>query len=137
MPIPPIPPDIQDVLHSALDGREYRTWTDDFGNRLSTAGALIPAGYGRSIDAAFPWICPVRSCRKMLPSLNGLGRHFCNSHRAARLNDNQDGTLTDLGTYADPTTGDGRHSACTTERTSAQVGKQPYHDEAALADQQS
>ncbi|KAH6843364.1 hypothetical protein B0I37DRAFT_216685 [Chaetomium sp. MPI-CAGE-AT-0009] len=46
----------------------------------------------------------------MLPGLNGLGRHFCNSHRATRFNDNEDGTLTDLGTYANPNTGNGRSS---------------------------
>jgi hypothetical protein len=37
-----------------------------------------------------------------------LGKHFCNSHRATRFNDNLDGTLTDLGTYSDPAQGNGR-----------------------------
>ena len=65
----------------------------------------------------------------MLPTLKGLGTHFnvsCseipfpmlnlaltgmqNIHRAVRLNDNLDGTLTDLGTYADLTYRDGRKS---------------------------
>jgi hypothetical protein len=55
-------------------------------------------------------LCPVRSCRKLLPTLPGLGKHFCNSHRATRFNDNLDGTLTDLGPYSDPTSGNGRRS---------------------------
>lgn len=77
----------------------------------------------------FPWLCPVRSCRKMLPTLYGLGKHFCvswkaasfscrkmdadaaqNAHRAASFNDNLDGTLTDLGAYCDPAQGNGRYS---------------------------
>ena len=57
----------------------------------------------------------------------GLGKHFCvgpvavasagtttdvlqNSHRAARFNDNLDGTLTDLGTYGAFAPGDGKTS---------------------------
>lgn len=33
-----------------------------------------------------------------------------NAHRAAMFNDNLDGTFTEIGHYADPTNGNGRHS---------------------------
>ncbi|KAK4199935.1 hypothetical protein QBC40DRAFT_174947, partial [Triangularia verruculosa] len=68
-------------------------------------GALIPETYRKSDDAQFPWICPVRSCRIMFESVTSLGTHFVNSHRATKLNDNLDGTLTDLGKYASQVNG--------------------------------
>ncbi|KAL2257274.1 hypothetical protein VTK26DRAFT_394 [Humicola hyalothermophila] len=105
-----IPPEIQHIFDSALDDESYKVWKDEFGNRVPTAGALLPAGYQKLDHPEFPWICPVRACRKMLPTLMGLGKHFCNSHRAAQLNDNLDGTLTDLGTYANPNAGNGKYS---------------------------
>jgi hypothetical protein len=100
---------------------------------MPTGGAFLPAGYQKSDDPLFPWLCPVRSCRKKLQSLAGLGKHFCvgeiaihamscscctgtntellqNSHRATRFNDNLDGTLTDLGTYGDFPPGHGKSS---------------------------
>lgn len=99
---------------------------------MSTTGALLPPGYQKSDNPHFPWRCPVRSCRKLFTTLSGLGRHFCvsrstarlasrfgahircltwqNSHRAARLNDNMDGTFSDLGQYVGAIVGDGRNS---------------------------
>ncbi|KAH6640245.1 hypothetical protein F5144DRAFT_88771 [Chaetomium tenue] len=81
-PKPSMPPDVQKVFDSALDDRLYKTWIDEFGDKIPTAGALLPVGYKLSDDPAFPWVCPVRSCEKMLSSLNGLGRHFCVSEPA-------------------------------------------------------
>ncbi|KAK3315772.1 hypothetical protein B0H66DRAFT_534042 [Apodospora peruviana] len=91
-----------------FDDRVYKTFLDEDGITYATCGALLPPGYQKSKDEDFPWICPVRSCRKMLPSLIGLGKHFCNSHRAMGFNDNMDGTLTDEGAWTDPERGDGK-----------------------------
>ncbi|KAJ4394929.1 hypothetical protein N0V85_006752 [Neurospora sp. IMI 360204] len=105
---PPKPPTI-DPSTEALDTSAYKVWKDkDTGKLLPTCGALLPPGYEQSDYPDLPWICPVRTCRALLPGLPGLGRHFGVLHRACRLNDNLDGTLTDLGRYADPTPGDGR-----------------------------
>ncbi|KAK3952833.1 hypothetical protein QBC32DRAFT_313526 [Pseudoneurospora amorphoporcata] len=93
----------------ALDTSAYKVWKDEAtGKLLLTCGALLPPGYEQSDQPDLPWICPIRTCRALLPGLTGLGRHFGVVHRACRLNDNLDGTLTDLGRYADPTPGDGR-----------------------------
>lgn len=81
---------------NGFDDKIYRSWTgkfhrfncvvpleltvlnsDENGELSSTYGALIPPGYRKSKNQTFPWICPVRNCRRMLPSLVGLGKHFC------------------------------------------------------------
>jgi len=38
----------------------------------------------------------------MLSTMAGLGSHFATGHRGACFNDNLDGTLTQVGAYADP-----------------------------------
>lgn len=105
---PPKSPTI-DPSTEALDASAYKVWKDqDTGKLLPTCGALLPPGYELSDHPELPWICPVRSCRTLLPGLPNLGRHFLVLHRACRVNDNLDGTLTDLGRYANPTPGNGR-----------------------------
>jgi hypothetical protein len=97
-----IPPDIQKIFDSAIDAGPYKLWigasnvlqpditspcmflqslltkhlADESGQGHSTVGGLIPPGYQKSADPLFPWVCPVRSCRKLLPTLTGLGKHF-------------------------------------------------------------
>ncbi|AEO63867.1 uncharacterized protein THITE_2109463 [Thermothielavioides terrestris NRRL 8126] len=85
-----IPADVQKVLDTAIDDRPYRTWTDKDGRQHSTAGALLPPGYHQSDDPAYPWLCAVRSCRRMFESLHGLGRHYCVSPNTV-TNDRQAG----------------------------------------------
>ncbi|KAK0653302.1 hypothetical protein QBC41DRAFT_308523 [Cercophora samala] len=93
---------------SKIDQALYRSWKDgSTGQVLKTCGALIPEAYGKSDDPDFPWICPIRSCRMMFETLSSLGTHFVNRHRATKLNDNLDGTLTDLGKYAGRENGKG------------------------------
>lgn len=112
---PPKPPTI-DPSTEALDASAYKVWKDqDTGKLLPTCGALLPPGYEQSDHPELPWICPVRSYRALLPGLPNLGRHFLVLHRACRLNDNLDGTLTDLGRYANPTPGNGRRFGGTTK----------------------
>ncbi|KAK3984916.1 hypothetical protein QBC44DRAFT_251817 [Cladorrhinum sp. PSN332] len=103
-----IPPDVQKAFDSALDDRPYRVWTDpNSGSEITAHGAMLPAGYTQFDNPEFPWICPIRSCRELFAGLFGLGKHFNTSHRASRLNDNTDGTFTELGKYAIATAGDG------------------------------
>lgn len=67
---------------------------------------MLPPGYQQFNHPEFPWICPIRSCRELFDALFGLGKHFNISHRASRLNDNMDGTLSELGKYDSATKGD-------------------------------
>ncbi|KAK0708020.1 hypothetical protein B0H67DRAFT_556594 [Lasiosphaeris hirsuta] len=83
---------------------------DEDGQVQTTRGAIIPSGYKKSAVPGLPWICPIRSCRKLTSTLLGLGRHSTNAHRAACLNDNLDGTLTILCTYANAQPGNGTYS---------------------------
>lgn len=47
------------------------------GPLLATNGALLPEGYQLSTAIAnHPWICPIRSCRKVFPKIDKLGCHF-------------------------------------------------------------
>ncbi|KAM7200023.1 hypothetical protein V8F33_004197 [Rhypophila sp. PSN 637] len=116
----PTPSAVQTATFSKLprgeetfDDKIYKFYKDENGEVMSSKGALIPPEYQKYPNTAFPWICPVRSCRRMLPGLVGLGKHFCNSHRAVKLNDNMDGTLSDIGYWTDPTRGDGRNKGGT------------------------
>lgn len=72
---------------------------DATGLHTPTRGALIPAKYKLSENPDFPFICPIRDCRRTLPNLHGLAGHFGGAHRYAQVNDNQDGTFTQVGTY--------------------------------------
>lgn len=73
------------------------------GEMVSTRGALIPAGYELYDDPRTPYICPVRDCRRTMPSFVSLGGHFGAGHKYGTFNDNGDGTLTQVGTYRNPT----------------------------------
>lgn len=73
---------------------------------MGTKGCMLPPGYQQFNHPEFPWICPIRSCRELFDALFGLGKHFNISHRASRLNDNMDGTLSELGKYDSATKGD-------------------------------
>ncbi|KAK3687743.1 hypothetical protein B0T22DRAFT_138109 [Podospora appendiculata] len=83
------------AIEMATPGRPYKMWRGS-----STYGALIPEGYELS-DAipGCPWICPVRTCRKVFRLINNLGAHFTPQHRGKMLHDNEDGTLSDRGMY--------------------------------------
>lgn len=72
---------------------------DDTGKLVHIPGLLLPAYYKPLAVTEFPWICPVRSCRRALPRLITLAGHIPASHHATTLNDNRDGTLSVLGTY--------------------------------------
>ncbi|KAK4201182.1 hypothetical protein QBC40DRAFT_172266, partial [Triangularia verruculosa] len=81
--------------------------TSDEHGLTGTKGAMLPPGYKKFDHPEFPWICPIRSCRELFDKLFGLGKHFNITHRASRLNDNLDGTLSELGKYDSAEKGDG------------------------------
>ncbi|KAL1847811.1 hypothetical protein VTK73DRAFT_10261 [Phialemonium thermophilum] len=89
-------------------GRMYTMYPDASGNLVSTLGVPIPDGYDRWVKPQHPWHCPVRSCPALLDTKLGLGIHFGRKHRGACLNDNLDGTLSEVSydhTSVDPVTG--------------------------------
>ncbi|GAB1315463.1 hypothetical protein MFIFM68171_05673 [Madurella fahalii] len=91
------------VLDMANADRPYNMYPSDEPGKLATAyGALIPDGYKHDTTLpGRPWICPVRSCRRLFKSMLDLGNHFKGRHRSCRLNDNLDGTFSILGTNND------------------------------------
>ncbi|KAH6632341.1 hypothetical protein F5144DRAFT_573747 [Chaetomium tenue] len=85
----------QPIIMAAPD-RAYTRWKDENGSLLLTRGVLIPEGYQFSTSTpGHPWVCPVRSCRKVFVKLVQLGSHFIRKHRGAHLHDNEDGTLSE------------------------------------------
>ncbi|KAK4169978.1 hypothetical protein QBC43DRAFT_283544 [Cladorrhinum sp. PSN259] len=71
---------------STIDQTPYQLWIDHTTRDVqTTAGALLPPNYQKTDDPSLPW----------------------NAHQAASLNDNLDGTLSDIGYYADPERGNG------------------------------
>ncbi|KAK4234912.1 hypothetical protein C8A03DRAFT_18267 [Achaetomium macrosporum] len=87
-------------IKEAEPGRLYTMWPDENGQLAHVYGALLPTGY--QLDYAIPgrpWICPVRTCRKVFGSRRTLGYHFERAHYANTLNDNGDGTFSVKGVY--------------------------------------
>ncbi|KAK4200981.1 hypothetical protein QBC40DRAFT_172508 [Triangularia verruculosa] len=91
------------ALTNTPSGRPYLRWKGE-----AMHGALIPDEYEWSPALpGFPWICPVRSCRKLFPGIKQLGGHFVRQHRGCLFHDNMDGTLSLRGTYAKLRDGEG------------------------------
>ncbi|KXX74455.1 Transcription factor SFP1 [Madurella mycetomatis] len=85
----------QHALHMANSDRPYNMYPSDESGKLAALhGALIPDGYKHDTTLPDrPWICPVRSCRRLFKSTLDLGNHFRGRHRGCCLNDNLDGTF--------------------------------------------
>ncbi|KAK4126455.1 hypothetical protein N657DRAFT_615213 [Parathielavia appendiculata] len=80
----------------AAPDRPYTSWRDDDGSLIKAYGALIPEGYQLSQGTPqHPWICPIRTCRKIFSEIKELGRHFVRLHSGSRLHDNEDGTFSE------------------------------------------
>ncbi|KAK0629327.1 hypothetical protein B0T17DRAFT_183052 [Bombardia bombarda] len=77
--------------------RSYSMWPNEYGLLQRAFGALLPDGYelDKTVSSR-PWICPVRSCRRLFKVCSDLGYHFKVHHRGRRLNDNLDGTFSIL-----------------------------------------
>jgi hypothetical protein len=124
-----LPDSQREVTPPFLDLTNYKSWTgmyipkvhpliipisnisclDESGTIFSTNGALLPESYVlHKENPDYPWICSIRTCRQIFSELFGLGRHFTNAHRGQLLNDNQDGTLTIVGQYAQRGPGNGK-----------------------------
>ncbi|KAG6224154.1 hypothetical protein E4U26_003956 [Claviceps purpurea] len=87
----------------ASNNMPYTVWVDPNGTPVPARGALLPAEYKLHDDPDFPFICPIRSCRRTLPNLFALGGHFNAGHSHIQVHDNLDGTFTQLGTYTNTT----------------------------------
>ncbi|KAI0385699.1 hypothetical protein F5Y04DRAFT_291152 [Hypomontagnella monticulosa] len=72
---------------------DYKVWIGPSGEKHGTEGVPLPQGYRLHADTRFPWVCPIRSCRLLFPTLHGLSTHFHIMHKSLLLNDNEDGTL--------------------------------------------
>ncbi|KAL2018233.1 hypothetical protein VTK56DRAFT_1140 [Thermocarpiscus australiensis] len=93
--------DIPQSIELAAPGRPYTKWRDADGTLSSAYGALFPEHYELSTTTPqHPWICPIRSCRKVFEKLRQLGHHFNIKHRGILLHDNDDGTFSERGKYA-------------------------------------
>ncbi|GAB1319579.1 hypothetical protein MFIFM68171_09789 [Madurella fahalii] len=98
-------------LEMAAPGRLYSQWKDSSGALIKTRGVLLPESYKLSATTPdYPWICPVRSCRRVFQKMIQLGGHFIRYHRGVLLHDNEDGTLSERGEYA-PRSRDKGHAA--------------------------
>ncbi|KAH6640244.1 hypothetical protein F5144DRAFT_88768 [Chaetomium tenue] len=81
-------------LDMANPDRPYHMWRDESGTLISLKNVLIPDGYKHDTTISDrPWICPVRSCRRLFKAPVDFGNHFRGHHRGSRLNDNLDGTF--------------------------------------------
>ncbi len=60
------------------DTKLYSSIPPDHDGSLNAAhGALIPEGYQLfTTTPGYPWICAIRSCRKVFAQIGQLGRHF-------------------------------------------------------------
>jgi hypothetical protein len=65
------------AIEMATEDRPYMRWRDDDGSLKVTYGTLVPEGYKLSDDIpGYPWVCPIRSCRKAFAKAVQLGGHF-------------------------------------------------------------
>lgn len=65
------------AIEMATEDRPYMRWRDEDGSLKPTYGILIPEGYQLSDDIpGYPWVCPIRSCRKTFAKVVQLGGHF-------------------------------------------------------------
>ncbi|KAF6824792.1 hypothetical protein CPLU01_10656 [Colletotrichum plurivorum] len=86
-----------EALTTVADGsRRYDQYPSVLGVLEQTHGALMPGEYKLWEDHMRPWICPMRTCRTVFARLAALGMHFKIKHKNATLNDNLDGTLTQV-----------------------------------------
>ncbi|KHN94938.1 Cupin, RmlC-type [Metarhizium album ARSEF 1941] len=87
-------------IELATDGRQYTIYFDPYTRKeIATRGVLIPEGYKLHTDPLFPFICPVRDCRRILKTLYSISGHWRASHNNMMFNDNRDGTLSKIKPY--------------------------------------
>ncbi|KAK3307314.1 uncharacterized protein B0T15DRAFT_529880 [Chaetomium strumarium] len=117
---------VETGIKEAEPGRLYTMWPDENGRLGHVYGALLPTGY--QLDDTIPgrpWICPVRTCRKVFALRIMLGYHFERAHYANTLNDNGDGTFTVKGVYHQRRTGIGRGGKILIKAPPVVVSKDP------------
>lgn len=64
-------------IEKATSERTYKVIKGLDGKDVLMCGALIPEGYDldRTVPG-YPWICPIRSCRRIFKKIVSLGSHF-------------------------------------------------------------
>ncbi|KAK0742798.1 hypothetical protein B0T18DRAFT_170317 [Schizothecium vesticola] len=101
-PTSPMPETIRsDVgIVNTRSGRPYASWVDlETGAVKPINCAVVPDGYELLTDEhpTRPFVCPIRTCRRLCRALHGLVAHFALTHPKDVLNDNCDGTLSIVG----------------------------------------
>lgn len=71
-----LPSEIQSIEKASSD-RYYKAIKGLNGKDVPMCGALIPEKYDldRTVPG-YPWICPIRSCRRVFKKIVSLGPHF-------------------------------------------------------------
>ncbi|EFX06132.1 hypothetical protein CMQ_4201 [Grosmannia clavigera kw1407] len=93
---------LKNEIVMATPGREYLVLPLELRGtekNNSSFGVPLPDGYQYSTYPKHPWICPVRTCRSVFLRIPNLGAHFTRKHRRRLLNDNGDGTLSEIGKH--------------------------------------
>lgn len=73
------PPFVNPITITMDGDRPYNMWKNPNGQLESTWGAVLPTGYAPYLNSDHPdrqWVCPVRDCRSLLPSVRKLGAHM-------------------------------------------------------------
>lgn len=74
------------VIEQASTERTYKVIKGRDGKDVCMCGAFIPESYDLDHTlTGYPWICPIRSCRKVFKNMAGLGSHFIVSAKAIFL----------------------------------------------------
>lgn len=64
-------------IDMASSERSYKVIKGREGKDVLMCGALIPEKYDLDpIVPGYPWICPIRSCRRVFKKIVSLGPHF-------------------------------------------------------------
>ncbi|KAK1836351.1 hypothetical protein QBC39DRAFT_337841 [Podospora conica] len=87
------------IIQMANPDRKYNRWTDESGKLVRLPGSLLlPDDYVKNHRVrGRPWICPIRSCRRLYNTMGMLAYHWKVEHTGRHLNDNLDGTFTEVG----------------------------------------
>lgn len=65
------------AIEKASSDRTYKVIKGLNGKDVLMCGALIPEKYDLDPTVpSYPWICPVRSCRRVFKKIASLGSHF-------------------------------------------------------------
>ncbi|KAH6893003.1 hypothetical protein B0T10DRAFT_481239 [Thelonectria olida] len=90
------------AIKMATPDRPYNMLCGPDGEMVPGRGVIFPSGYQLYSDPEYPFICPVRDCRRLFKNLIAISGHFGAGHNARTFNDNGDATLSTIGKYTQP-----------------------------------